>query len=279
MGARGLNGSPLIEGDLLILLVSGRQQGCLTAFDKKTGQEVWRSLNETTRHSSPIAITAGGKRQLIVWTETAATSLDPATGKPYWNYRFQAGWNAVATPVLGQDQLLFSGMMLQLAQDKPQATVLWPDSKAVGKWLLSATSSPLLRDGYVYSLKRSTGELVCLEAKTGKQVWATDKVANSPDPAGAAIHMVAIANGPRALLFTHQGELVSARLTPKGYEEISRTLLVDPIDVPMGVLVSGTRRSDNKGKQLVCWIHPAFANRHVFARNAKELICASLAGP
>jgi len=27
----------------------------------------------------------------------------------------------------------------------------------------------------------------------------------------------------------------------------------------------------------VCWSHPAFANKHVFARNDEELVCASLA--
>ena len=27
----------------------------------------------------------------------------------------------------------------------------------------------------------------------------------------------------------------------------------------------------------VCWSHPAYANKHVFARNDEELVCASLA--
>ncbi len=27
----------------------------------------------------------------------------------------------------------------------------------------------------------------------------------------------------------------------------------------------------------VCWSHPAYAGKHIFARNDEELVCASLA--
>ena len=65
------------------------------------------------------------------------------------------------------------------------------------------------------------------------------------------------------LLFNDQGELIRARLTAQGYHEISRVALVEPT-YPFG------------GRKVV-WSAPAYANRHVFARNDKELICASLA--
>src|SRR5438093_1069608 len=61
------NASPLIEGDLLILVVGGKPNACVVAFDKHSGKAAWKALGDTATHSSPIAITAGGKRQLIVW--------------------------------------------------------------------------------------------------------------------------------------------------------------------------------------------------------------------
>jgi outer membrane protein assembly factor BamB len=64
-------------------------------------------------------------------------------------------------------------------------------------------------------------------------------------------------------LYTDQGELVRARLDSQGYKEISRTRLLEPV-LPFA------------GRKVV-WPPPAFADRHVFARNDKELICASLA--
>ena len=56
-----------------------------------------------------------------------------------------------------------------------------------------------------------------------------------------------------------------AKLSPAGYEEISRSKLLDPTRVQLA----------QRGG--VCWSHPAFAYRHVFARNDEHLVCASLA--
>jgi hypothetical protein len=68
-------------------------------------------------------------------------------------------------------------------------------------------------------------------------------------------------------MFNEKGQLIIARLTPQGYDEISRTQLIEPTSGQL------TRR----GETGVCWAHPAYANRHVFARNDNELVCASLA--
>ncbi len=74
-----------------------------------------------------------------------------------------------------------------------------------------------------------------------------------------------VKNGPRMWMFNERGELVIARLSPRGYEEISRAKLIKPTRVQL----------PQRGG--VCWSHPAYAYRHVFARNDEELVCASLA--
>ncbi len=74
-----------------------------------------------------------------------------------------------------------------------------------------------------------------------------------------------VRNGNRIWMFNERGELIIATLSPEGFREISRAKLIDPT---LGQL----RRRGG-----VCWAHPAFAYRHVFARNDKELVCASLA--
>jgi hypothetical protein len=71
------------------------------------------------------------------------------------------------------------------------------------------------------------------------------------------------ANGDSVLLYTDRGELIRARLTARGYEEIGRAALLEPT-FPFG------------GRK-VAWSAPAYANGHVFARNGRELVCASLA--
>src|SRR5438093_11934800 len=119
--------------------------------------------------------------------------------------------------------------MFQLDPGKPAATVLWPDGKALSRRILSHTSMPLILGGHVFAGKMS-GHLVCMEARTGKQVWETDKVTGLKN--GATIHLTP--NGDSVLIFTDQGNLIRARLTPQGYEELSRTHLLDPTYVFAG---------------------------------------------
>ena len=167
--------------------------------------------------------------------------------------------DSIPTPVVQGDRLLISGLMLALDGHKPEARVLWPETMAPSKRLLSNTSNPQLQGNAVYSAK-SSGELVCLEAATGQQVWATTNVTELKF--GASIHLTP--NGSATFLFTDEGNLILARLTPRGYGEISRVHLLKPTSV------LGTRR--------LAWVPPSYANRCIFARNDEELICASLAG-
>lgn len=251
--------SPLIEGNLLILFIGGKPDACVVALDKDSGKEAWKALAESLTFSSPIVITSGGKKQLIVWTQESVTSLDPAAGTTYWRQQlFTNSDYAVSTPIYHKNRLLLGGLMFQLDPDKPAATVLWPASKVITRRVFSNTSTALFRGDHIYTA-RSSGQLICLEANTGQQVWESDKVTDLIN--GASIHLTA--NGDSVLLFTNKGELIRAQLTPQGYQEISRVAVLEPT-FPFG------------GRN-VAWSPPAYANRHIFARNGKELICASLA--
>lgn len=73
-----------------------------------------------------------------------------------------------------------------------------------------------------------------------------------------------VRNGDKIWMFNERGELIISRLSPEGFEEISRAKLLDPTTGQL------PRRNG------VCWSHPGYAYRHVFARNDKELVCASL---
>lgn len=251
--------SPLIDGDLLIIYLGSKPGPTLVALDRHTGREVWKALNEPASNSSPLIVAAGGKRQLIVWTLESVTSLDPQTGTTYWREPMTTSGNdAIATPVSAGDQLLISGLMLKLASDRPAASVLWPDNRGVTKRVLSNTSTPLLADGLVISATNK-GDLVCLDAETGAELWKTDKVTDRPT--GPSIHITP--NGDTAFLFTNLGDLIQARLTRTGYEELGRTHLLDPVMPFAG--------------RKVTWSAPSYANRCIFVRNERELVCASLA--
>src|SRR5438093_143301 len=151
-------GSPLIDGNLLILFAGGKPGACVIALDKQTGKEVWKALDDPLSNSSPLIVVPGGKRQLIVWTGQAVTSLNPATGETYWREAMVTSSNdSIPTPVVQRNRLLISGLMFELNARQPAATVLWPESRA--RRILSNTSTAMLQGDYVYSAK-SNGELV-----------------------------------------------------------------------------------------------------------------------
>jgi outer membrane protein assembly factor BamB len=250
--------SPLIEGNLLILFTGARPDACVIALATDSGKLVWKALNESVSNSSPIAITAANTRQLIVWTGESVTSLVPATGRIFWSERLLTNTNySTATPVSEKNLLLISGFMLEIQADATSAIPVWPKSRAVSRRVLSNTSTPLLKGDFIYSAK-SDGELVCLDARTGEQLWATDKV--TAVKSGASIHITP--NGDTVWLFTDEGNLIRAHLKPEGYQELGRAHLIEPT-------------SHFSGKKLA-WVPPAYANSCVFARNDKEVVCVSL---
>lgn len=261
-GFAELTPCPLVEAGLVIVVIGGKPGACVVALDLRTGKEAWRALDDPYTFSSPIVITAGGKRQLIVWTPKAVTALDPANGKTWWREELITHESyAVSTPVFDGDRLLVSGLMFQLDPAKPAASVLWPESGPYIKRVLSYFCMPVILGDHVYGA-RNSGHLVCLEAGTGRQLWETDQVTGLMKALGngATIHLTL--HGNSVLIFTDQGNLIRARLTPEGYQELSRTHLIDP--------------TYDFGRRKVVWPPPAFANGHVFARNGEELICASL---
>ncbi len=77
-------------------------------------------------------------------------------------------------------------------------------------------------------------------------------------------------DGDRFFLFNEHGDLIIARLSPKGYEEINRAHLLEPTNM----MVAAQRPKDRPG---VLWSHPAFAHQSIYARNDKEIIRVSLA--
>ncbi len=271
----GFSANLLVDGPRLICLVGGTGSA-IVAFNKSTGKELWRALSATGSHgpgySSPIIVTAGGTRQLIVWHPEAVASLEPATGKILWELpiRAQSGL-ALATPRHAGDRLFISSfydgsMMLKLAADRPAADVVWRrkgQSELSTDSLHSIISTPFVEGDTVYGVC-SHGQLRGLNASNGDRLWenysATGANPNGRDRWATAF---LVKNAARFFLFNEKGELIVAKLTPTGYTEISRAKVIEPTGVAQ--------------RRTVVWTHPAFANRSVYVRNDKEIVCVSLA--
>jgi outer membrane protein assembly factor BamB len=267
----GISAAPLIEKNLLILQIGGDNGACVVALDRKTGKEVWRALDDGASYSAPIVIEQAGRRVLVVYTADNIVGLDPQSGSVHWKQPFPPTRMAIgiATPVLHRDLLFLSNffdgsMLLRLHQDELAATKVWQRagrSEQETDALHSIISTPYLAGDHIYGVD-SYGELRCLRLDNGDRVWESlDAV---PKARWATIHFVK--NQDNVWMFNDKGELIIATLSPEGFQEQSRAFLIEP-----------TRDQLPSRRGGVAWSHPAFANRHVFARNDKELVCANLA--
>jgi outer membrane protein assembly factor BamB len=267
----GITSAALVDGDRLIAIVGGQPDAKVMAFDKMTGKEIWRALPADSEqgYCQPVIFEVSGIRQLIVWLPTAVISLDPATGRVYWQQPFRVNMGmTLATPVLSGSRLLVSSfyngsMLLDLVGE--EAKILWKgksNSEVDTDGLHAVINTPVIDGEYIYGIC-SYGQFRCLNLKTGERVWETMEV--TKEKARWASGLI-VRQGDRYFINNDRGELIIAKLSPQGYQEISRTQLIKPTTNP------GNRRELG----AVNWSHPAYANRCIFARNDEEIISVSL---
>ncbi|NQU25241.1 MAG: PQQ-binding-like beta-propeller repeat protein [Candidatus Nealsonbacteria bacterium] len=266
----GIAAAPLVEGKLVIVQVGARDGGCLIALDVATGKEQWRALDDPASYSAGIIIPQAGRRVLVCWTGANVVGLDPATGETHWKYPFEPAKMVinVPSPVFDGRRLFLSAfydgsLMLQVDPDELRVEKMWrrhgADEQKTDA-LHAMISTPYLQGDHVYGVD-SYGQLRCLRADNGDRVWEDLTATNNIR--WGNIHIVR--NGQRIWMFNERGELIISELSPKGFHEISRTKLLDPTTKQL------------PRREGVCWSHPAYADKHVFARNDRELVCASLA--
>jgi hypothetical protein len=161
--------------------------------------------------------------------------------------------------------------MLKFVPGKEQPETLWR-SEGPGKvvsemktiHLNSIMVTPFIEGGYIYGTC-SYGQFRCLHVETGERVWESFIPTGGPYPKPEGVRWAnafVIKNGTHFFIPNEKGDLILANLSPKGYEELGRTHLLDPLNTSPG--------------RPVVWSHPALAYKCVFMRNDKELVCAGL---
>lgn len=263
----GMAASPLVEGNQLITLVGG-PNALIVSFDRHTGKELWRALNDRKiGYCPPVIHEFRGVRQLIIWHPRAVTALNPGTGKRIWSVPFEirAGLTVPMPRRIG-DQLFVTSfyngpMMLNVRADG--ASVAWKgnsNSEMETDGLHSIMPTPIVDKAHIFGVC-SYGQLRCLSTSNGKRVWETRKATGR----GRWWNAFLIRHKDRVLIHNEQGDLIIAKLSGSGYDEISRAKLVKP-----------TRRV---GRRMTIWSHPAFAMKSVFARNDEEIVRVDLSAP
>jgi len=255
---------PLVDGERLIC-IAGTDAAHAIALDKLTGDEIWRAGKAPEQgYVPPSLIEAAGVRQLVLVKPDGVYAVEPETGKLLWETPYAAdNGSIIMTPVRAGDYLYIGGyqnknLLLKLKGDVPGVEVVWRNKPKQG--ISAVNVQPIVADGLVYGFHES-GELRAMRLPDGDFAWrGGGPLGGRPQGSGTAF---ITRHGDRFFLFAETGDLVIAKLTPAGYEELSRAHLLEPTNVAFG--------------RPVVWCPPAYANRSIIVRNDAELIRVSLA--
>jgi len=243
----GFAGSPLVEGDLLILDTGGDGTSTI-ALNKADGALRWKSGDEVAGYATPVPATWDGKRALVLFKGRELLALEAATGNALWRLPWRTSYDVnAATPIVRGDQVFVStgyetgAALWQTAAREPRE--LWRN-----KNLCSMVNSPLLIGGHIYGFSGNVNQkssLNCIKWATGELIWSKPELGNGS---------LTAADG-KLVVLTANGELVIGLASPSGFEPHARLPVL-------------------KGR---CWVAPVISGGRVFCRsNAGTLVAVDV---
>ncbi|QDU25678.1 outer membrane biogenesis protein BamB [Anatilimnocola aggregata] len=263
-GLFGYGAGLLIDDEKIYLNVGGvEQQAGIVAFDKKTGDTLWKTGERNWAYTTPRLTTIGEQRYLLVLTDFGLAALEPASGKLLGEYEFHPRGpdviNAVTPVVQGDRVLLVTGpgpgaVCLQLAHTSDEGMTfkeLWQDRRVLDSQFNSLIFYPQLNDdtlifGFTAS-QQGGATFRCVDFGTGELKWKHSSELGRGQALAADGHI---------LLLGEHGHLQVLPATEKQPEPVSSTkepLLAAP-----------------------CYSQPALCNGLLFVRNEREVICFDL---
>ena len=249
----GVSYSPLVEGDLVIVLPGGKKGNAVAAYHRETGKRLWMAGDDPFGYASPIAITVAGQRQIICVTGQSVIGIEPAKGTVLWRHAFGNQFNATAATPVWKDNLLFvsaayggGSAALEIAKKDGAWNVSEKWSGTKGLQTLMAT--PIVLDGQIYSSHGdlSAFQLKCLDLKTGEVKWS--------DRAGEQRYSLLGVDG-HLLVWGERGSLLAVKATPAEYTVVG--------ELP-GLL------------KYKSWAMPALADGRLYLRDQSNLLCLDL---
>lgn len=243
----GVGPTPLVEGELLIVVVGAPAGPTVAAFDKRTGKLVWKSGKTwTAGYGSPTPAVVYGKRRIFVFTGGDSRppvggllSVDPADGSISHRFAFRGetylSVNASSPVVVGNQVFISSsyrtgGVLLDLLADGGVKEA-WKTRELETHFM-----TPIHRDGYLYGINGSGSggaNLVCLELKSGKTMWQSSPLFEETLQRDGQKRTVSFGVGLGSLIWadgaflclTENGHLLRLDLSPKGARVLQKSWL------------------------------------------------------
>jgi len=245
-GARNLtwaqSASPLIVDGKVIVLPGGSGGKSVVAYDKVTGKTVWSSLDDEQSYTSPMVVTLGGKRQLLIVSALRAMGLTIEDGKLLWDFPWVTEYhiNSAQPLLVGPNRFFISAgyghgaALVELTPEgeKFKTRTVWQNTKMKNKF-----NTSVLYQGHIYGMDEAI--LACIHADTGDLKWKGGRYGYG---------QLLLADGHLVVL-TESGEVVLVKANPAKHEEVAQFSAIE-------------------GKT---WNHPAIAGGVLFVRNTTEM--------
>ena len=210
-----MSGAPLVVDDKVIVLPGGTAGKSIVAYNKDTGETIWKSLNDRQAYTSPMLATVAGKRQIVLISATRLLAVDPADGSLLWDYPWKTSYDAnCAQPLVvdGEHVFVSSGYgtgaaLVKIVRDGDgfRAEEVWKNNTMKNKF-----NSSVLHNGIVYGLDEAI--LAAVDVRTGERKWKDGRY---------GFGQVLLA-GDHLIVLTEKGEVALVKATPASYQEVAR---------------------------------------------------------
>jgi outer membrane protein assembly factor BamB len=242
----GYSGSPLVDGDLLVLEVGGTEKRGIVAFEKATGKVRWASQEGDAAYGTPVRMTIGGVRQYVTARRAGpeVVSLLP-DGTLHWKHPGRP--TVIASPLfIPPDKVYVSAgddggaVLLRVKTEGGKATTeeIWST-----RGMKNHFNNAVVVGEHVYGFDNATFK--CISLATGEPAWAQRGLGKGS--------LLATADG-LLLVLTDRGKLLLVEATPEGYKELTSFQAME-------------------GK---AWTSPVLANGKVYLRDEDEMVALDL---
>jgi outer membrane protein assembly factor BamB len=249
--AHGVCGSPLIANDKVVICPTGTADACLAAYDRQTGQRLWRGGRHPASYGSPALVELAGQPQIALCTADGLQSHDVETGRCLWNFAWSNNVRVNCSQPLLIDgpsgRIAFctgygtGSVLLEVAPAESgdwSVREIWSSPRSMKTKFTTA----VIHDGHAWGL--DDGILACMDLASGAQLWK----------AGRYSHGQVLLAGGLLIVQAEDGFVVLVRPDRQRLVEAGRIKALS-------------------GKT---WNNPAISGRYLLVRNDHEAACYEL---
>lgn len=231
----GEGASPVLHGDAIVVVWDHEGQSFVTALDKRTGAERWRTdRDESTSWSTPIVVEHGGGAQVVTSATDGVRGYDFETGALLWEGE-GVTTNAIPSPVAagGVAYLMsgYRGNRLYAVDLSARGDIARGGAIA---WSLDRDTpyvpSPVLHEGILYFTKSNSGVLSAYDAASGENLYGPVRLSGIRD-----VYASPVVAGGRLYVTSRDGATLVAQTGPE-FGILSMNHLDDGFDASPAVV-------------------------------------------